>query len=72
MAPLNRVRQLFIDSRGMVIQGIEETWRRKNRTDHRQTLWCWPVDPSEAIARDRRDAIDMEEEALHLAGALRR
>ena len=71
LAQLHSARLVLVDHRGLVIQGVEESWRRKQCTDHRQALWCWPVDPTEAIPRDARDAIDIEEEALLLGQALR-
>lgn len=66
LAQLHSARLALVDHRGLVIQGIEESWRRKQCTDHRQALWCWPVDPSEALPKDARDAIDIEEGAAAL------
>lgn len=36
---LHRVRPLTWDARGLVLTGIEETWRRKECTRKQQTWW---------------------------------
>lgn len=69
LAQLHRARLILVDHRGLVIQGVEESWRCKQCTDHRQALWCWPVDPREAAQHDGRDAIDLEEEKACIADA---
>jgi hypothetical protein len=63
-----RVRR--IDGRGIIIQGIEEVWRRKHRTDYPQALWCWPVDRDD-LKPVPPDPIDVEEAAQDLLEAMR-
>src|SRR5262249_10841256 len=59
---LHAIRLLKVDNRGMLIAGIEEHWQRKQRTDYRQALWCWPVDEERLTAERARDPIDVAEE----------
>ena len=72
LVQLYSARVRVIERRGVVIQGMEETWRRKQRIDFRQALWCWPVTPAEAMPPERIDPIDAEDEAQAIADALRR
>ncbi|WP_377153714.1 hypothetical protein ACFJIX_18970 [Roseateles sp. UC29_93] len=36
-------RVLRIETRGILVGGVEDTWLRKKRTSYTQVLWAWPV-----------------------------
>jgi hypothetical protein len=67
LVKLHGIRLLTINGRGLVIAGVEEQWSRKQRSDYRQALWCWPIDPSELVVV--QDATDRDEEAEQVLGA---
>jgi hypothetical protein len=71
LVQLFSARVRTIERRGIVIQGTEETWRRKQRIDFRQAMWCWPVTLAGIGAAELVDAADAEDEAQALADALR-
>jgi hypothetical protein len=71
LVQLFSARVRTIERRGIVIQGIEETRRRKQRIDFRQAMWCWPVTPADLGAAEVLDPLDAEDEARALADALR-
>ena len=53
---------ITIDHRGIRVEGKEDEWRRKERTEYDQVLWCRPIHPDQLVATSR-DAIDLEDEA---------
>ena len=59
-----------IDKRGIIIQGLEEVWQRKRRTDYRQALWAWPIHPDD-LRPPPPDPVDVEEAELAMAEAMR-
>lgn len=67
---LFNARVRTIDKRGIIIQGTEEVWQRKRRTDYRQALWAWPIHPDE-LKPAAPDSIDAEEAELTIAEAMR-
>jgi hypothetical protein len=61
---LHGIKLNLVDERGMVIVGVEEIWRRKERFDFPQAWWCRVIDPV-VYARSLqqgRDPLDAEEE----------
>ena len=58
---LYHAKVIKVEERGILIQGQEYVWRRKERMVYPQTLWCWPVDPG-AVRRHAPDPIDVEDE----------
>lgn len=40
---LYSAKLLKIESRGILIAGMEEFWERKRCTSFRQTVWAWPA-----------------------------
>jgi hypothetical protein len=67
---LFHARVRTIDKRGIIIQGTEEVWQRKRRTDYRQALWAWPIHPDD-LKPSPPDPIDVEEAELTMAEAMR-
>jgi hypothetical protein len=66
-----------IDARGIVLTGTEITFQRKDRQEHRQAWWCWPVKPAKlnapeppekyGVGSERQpDDTDLAEERDHL------
>jgi len=43
LVQLYRAKIVKVEKRGILIRGEEDHWRRKERTTHMQTLWCWPA-----------------------------
>ncbi len=63
-----RAKLRRIDKRGLIIQGVEERWRRKESTEFRQALWCWPIGSSELQSPPPHPLDDEDDaEALRLA-----
>ncbi len=63
---LYHAKIIKVETRGILIQGQEHVWRRKERTIYPQTLWCWPVHPDWINSQDT-DPLDLEDEQFALA-----
>lgn len=63
---LFHAKVIKIETRGVLIQGHEHVWRRKERLTYPQTLWCWPIEPG-AVRRRRADPLDVEDELAAIA-----
>jgi hypothetical protein len=61
IAELYEVRLVRWDGRGIVLSGIEEHWRRKERTDYRQAWWVRWLDAAAVARANRPHPIDTEE-----------
>jgi hypothetical protein len=66
-AELHAVKLLRWSERGIVLRGIEEEWKRKQCTPHRQAWWIVPVDKEE-VDTITRPPIDADDEDETLAG----
>lgn len=70
LAELHAVRIHLVDARGMVLQGVEEHWNRKIRTDHPQAWWCWPITEGELSRALAPDPVDVDEEREQIEAAV--
>jgi hypothetical protein len=61
IAELHHARLLHWDSRGLVLAGVEQTWHRKQRTDHRQAWWVRLSGAAASTPGAARDLSDFEE-----------
>lgn len=66
---LHHAKVIKVEARGILIQGQEYRYRRKERLSYPQTLWCWPIGPDEAPVQ-RPDPLDAEDEDAALRGVL--
>lgn len=66
---LHHAKIIKVEARGILIQGQEYQYRRKERLSYPQTLWCWPISPDEAPVA-RVDPLDAEDEDAARRGVL--
>lgn len=69
LAELHAVRVRVVD-RGLIVSGTEVTFRRKIKTEHAQSWWCWPIDRAEYARSLAPDPIDLDEERDQIAAAV--
>jgi hypothetical protein len=61
---------LKVDRGGLLLAGIDEHRKRKERSGFRQAWWCFPVTPAELARECAPDPEDAEEEREQVVAAL--
>jgi len=65
---LHHAKVIKVEARGILIQGQEYRYRRKERISFPQTLWCWPISPDEgSVQVAHPDDAEDEDAALQEA-----
>lgn len=65
---LHHAKIVKVEARGILVQGQEYRYRRKERLAYPQTLWCWPADYRKAqISAPHPADVEDETAALHAA-----
>jgi hypothetical protein len=66
---LHHAKVVKIEPRGLLIQGLEYVFRRRERESYPQMLWCWSIQPGE-LRRALPDPMALEDENEALRQAL--
>jgi len=66
---LHHAKIIKIEARGILIQGREYRYRRKERLSFPQTIWCWPISPDKFPVQGV-DPLDIEDEEAALRSIL--
>ena len=55
-----------VERRGMLLDGVEESFRRKERLERRETWWCKPISEQDYERAMTPDPVDASEAVEHL------